>query len=90
MTATIPSFLPFPAFVSFAFPFLSLSHSHSSAPQVDARSSRPGYEEWTPLHLAAARGYTEILQVLLTAKAGRKELMCSGYTLSLSLNMYIY
>ena len=38
--------------------------------QVDASATRPGYVNWTPLHLAAVRGYTEILQVLLKAKAG--------------------
>jgi ankyrin repeat protein len=36
---------------------------------VDASATRPGYVNWTPLHLAAVRGYTEILQVLLKAKA---------------------
>ncbi|CAK9099171.1 unnamed protein product [Durusdinium trenchii] len=54
--------------------------------QVDARSSRPGYEEWTPLHLAAARGYTEILQVLLTAKANPNAVTGDFYVSSIQLN----
>lgn len=40
-----------------------------STAQVDATATRAGYVNWTPLHLAAVRGYTEILQVLLKAKA---------------------
>ena len=40
-----------------------------SSLKVDASATRPGYVNWTPLHLAAVRGYTEILQVLLKAKA---------------------
>ena len=37
--------------------------------EVNAVSTRVGYLQWTPLHLAAIRGYSEILTVLLKAKA---------------------
>eukprot|EP00435_Cladocopium_sp_Y103_P047250 s1012_g13.t2 len=54
--------------------------------EVDASATRPGYVNWTPLHLAAVRGYTEILQVLLKAKANPFEITGEFYVSSVQLN----
>eukprot|EP00438_Fugacium_kawagutii_P008738 Skav201417 [mRNA] locus=scaffold4849:55991:60745:+ [translate_table: standard] len=54
---------------------------------VDATATRAGYVNWTPLHLAAVRGYTEILQVLLKAKAANPfEVTGEFYVSSVQLN----
>ena len=54
--------------------------------EVNASATRAGYVNWTPLHLAALRGYTEILQVLLKAKANPFEMTGEFYVSSVQLN----
>mmetsp|Transcript_105962 Transcript_105962/g.203847 ORF Transcript_105962/g.203847 Transcript_105962/m.203847 type:complete len:791 (-) Transcript_105962:52-2424(-) len=42
---------------------------HMPSIEIDFRSRRSGYEDWTPLHLACARGLSKVTVVLLRAHA---------------------
>mmetsp|Transcript_34478 Transcript_34478/g.62481 ORF Transcript_34478/g.62481 Transcript_34478/m.62481 type:complete len:731 (-) Transcript_34478:65-2257(-) len=67
---------------------LSWAIKHMPSLQIGTTSQRPGYWDWTPLHIVAARGFPKACSVLLKARADVNALTADFHVRSQKLNKF--